>query len=65
MEKILVNTDEFNGRYVAVKSFDDNTIVGAGDNPETALKEAETKGFKDPVLIYVPEENIVHIYLCQ
>ncbi len=65
MEKILVNTDEFNGRYVAVKSFDDNTIVGVGDNPETALKEAETKGFKDPVLIYVPEENIVHIYLCQ
>ncbi|MCR4292314.1 MAG: DUF5678 domain-containing protein [Candidatus Kuenenia sp.] len=65
MEKILVNTDEFNGRYVAVKSFDDNTIVGVGDNPEIALKEAETKGFKDPVLVYVPEENIVHIYLCQ
>lgn len=65
MEKILVNTDEFNGCYVAIKSFDDNTIVGVGDNPEIALKEAETKGFKDPVLIYVPEENIVHIYLCQ
>lgn len=65
MEKILVNTSEFNGRYVAVKSFDDNTIVGVGDNPEIALKEAEKKGFKDPVLVYVPEENIVHIYLCQ
>ena len=26
MEKILVNTDEFNGCYVAIKSFDDNTI---------------------------------------
>lgn len=65
MEKILVNTDEFNGRYVAVKSFDDNTIVGVGDNPEIALKEAEAKGFKDTVLVYVPEENIVHIYLCQ
>ena len=30
MEKILVNTDEFNGCYVAIKSFDDNTIVGGG-----------------------------------
>ena len=63
MEKILVNTDEFNGCYVAIKSFDDNTIVG-GDNPEKALREAEMKGFKDPVLLYVPEKNIVHIYLC-
>jgi len=25
MEKILVTTDEFNGRYVATKSFDDPT----------------------------------------
>ncbi len=62
--KMLVNTDEFNGCYVAIKSFDDNTIVGVGDNPEKALREAETKGFKDPVLLYVPEKNIVHIYLC-
>ena len=30
MEKILINTDEFNGCYVAIKSFDDNTIVGVG-----------------------------------
>ena len=26
MEKILVATDEFNGRYVAMKSVDDNTM---------------------------------------
>jgi hypothetical protein len=62
MEKILVNTDEFNGRYVAMKSFDDNTIVGVGDDPEKALKDAEKKGFKNPVLLYVPEKDIVHIY---
>ena len=38
MEKILVTTDEFNGRYVAMKSFEDNAIVGVGDDPEKALK---------------------------
>lgn len=64
MEKILINTDEFNGCYVAIKSFDDNTIVGVGDNPEKALREAEMKGFKDPVLLYVPQKDIVHVYLC-
>jgi hypothetical protein len=62
MEKILVTTDEFNGRYVAMKSFEDNAIVGVGDDPEKALKEAEAKGFKNPVLLYIPEKDLVHIY---
>jgi hypothetical protein len=62
MEKVLINSDQYNGRYVALKSFDDNTIIGAGDDPETAIKEALSKGYHDPVLLYVPEKEIVHIY---
>jgi hypothetical protein len=62
MEKVLVNTDEFNGRYVAMRSFEDNTIVGVGDDPDSALKEAEAKGIRNPVLLYIPEQDIVHIY---
>jgi len=62
MEKTLIATDEFNGRYVAMKGFDDNTIVWVGDNPASALKEAEAKGVRNPVLLYIPEEDIVHIY---
>ncbi len=62
MEKILVTTNEYNGRYVAMRSLDDNTIAGVGDDPGKALKDAATKGFKNPVLLYIPEEDIVHIY---
>lgn len=62
MEKVLVTTDEFNGRYVAMKSFNDNTIVGVGDDPEEALRDAEAKGFKNSILLYIPEKDIVHIY---
>jgi len=62
MEKVLVNTNEYNGLYVAMKSFDDNTIVGTGDDPQKALRDAEKKGFKDPVILYIPEEDVVHIY---
>lgn len=62
MEKVLVQTDEYNGRYVAMKSFDDYTIVGAGDDPESALKDALSKGYKEPVLLYIPEKDLVHIY---
>ncbi|MFC1886238.1 DUF5678 domain-containing protein [Thermodesulfobacteriota bacterium] len=62
MEKALITTEEFNGRYVAMKSFDDNTVVGVGDDPDMALKDAKAKGFTNPVLIYVPEKDIVHVY---
>ena len=62
MEKVLVNTDEYNGLYVAMKSFDDNTIIGVGNDPQKALKNAEKKGFKDPVILYVPEEDVIQIY---
>ena len=63
VEKVLINTDEYNGLYVAMKSFDDNTIVGVGENPEEAIKDAETKGYSDAVIVYIPEEEVVHIYL--
>ena len=63
MEKILVNTEDFNGRYVAMKNFDDKTIVGVGDDPEKALRDAESKGHENAVILYVPEKDTVHIYL--
>lgn len=62
MEKVLVNSDEYNGRYVAMRSFEDHTIIGVGDDPETAMKDALSKGYKDPVLLYIPEKDVVHIY---
>ena len=36
MEKVLVNSDRYNGQYVAIKSVDDNTIVGAGNQKQIA-----------------------------
>ncbi len=46
MEKVLVNSDKYNGQYVAMKSIDDNTIVGAGKTPNEALEEAKKKAFR-------------------
>jgi hypothetical protein len=62
MEKVMIKTDKYNGRYVAMKSFDDHTVVGVGDDPETAIKDATSKGYKNPVLLYIPEKELVHIY---
>jgi len=62
MKNVLINTDKYNGLYVAMKSFDDHTIIGTGIDPRKALKDAEKKGIKDPVILYVPEEEVIHIY---
>ncbi|UCD27377.1 MAG: hypothetical protein JSV03_09620 [Planctomycetota bacterium] len=62
MEKLLVNTDKYDGQYVAMVSAEDNTIVGAGKTPEEALNEARKKGVENPFLLYVPDKNLVHIY---
>ncbi len=62
MEKVLVNSDKYYGQYVAIKSAEDNTIVGAGDTPTKALEEARKKGIHDPFLLYVPDKDVVHIY---
>ena len=46
-----------------MKNFDDKTIVGVGDDPGKALKDAESKGHENAVILYVPEKDTVHIYL--
>jgi NADPH-dependent glutamate synthase beta subunit-like oxidoreductase len=62
MEKVLVNSDKYNGQYVAMKSVDDNTIVGAGKTPNEALEEARKKGIQNPLLLYVPDRDVINIY---
>jgi len=62
MENLLVNTNEYNGRYVALKSFEDHSVVGVGDDPESALQDARAKGVEDPVLVYIPAADTSQIY---
>lgn len=62
MNKVLVKTDKFKGLYVALKDFKDNTVVGSGKNPKAAMKAAAARGVTEPVLVYVPEKEFVHIY---
>lgn len=62
MEKIMVNSDKYNGQYVATASIEDNTIVGSGNTPEEALNEAKKKGAQSPFLLYIPDKDVVSIY---
>jgi hypothetical protein len=62
MKKVLISSDKYNGQYVAIKSPNDPTIVGFGATPQEALEQANSKGIKDPFLLYVPDKDTVHIY---
>ncbi len=59
---MLINSDKYDGQYVAIKSPDDSTIVGYGNTPEEALNVAEKKGIQAPFLIYIPDKDVVHIH---
>lgn len=59
---LINNSEEYGGRYVAKKSFNDKTPICSGTDPNEVLREAKLKGLIDPVIFYVPEKDMVHIY---
>ncbi len=47
---------KYPGYFVAL-SYDRKKVLGKGRTPEEALKEANRKGYKDPILTRIPYEN--------
>ena len=47
---------KYPGYFVAL-SYDRKKVLGKGRTPEEALKEANRKGYKDPLLTRIPCEN--------
>ena len=62
MEKVITINERYNGHYVALKNIDDNTVFGAGRDPQEALNQARKKGIENPLIIYVPEKDTINIY---
>ena len=47
---------KYPGYFVAL-SYDRKRVLGKGRTPEEALREANKKGYKDPILTKIPYEN--------
>ncbi len=62
MIKTLINSSDYNGKYVAMKDFNDHTVVADGINPQEAYEKAAKKGLKNPVITFVPLKGMVQIY---
>ena len=46
---------ENKGRWVALDN-DEVTVIASGVTPKAALEEAQTKGKKNPILMFMPED---------
>ena len=62
MDNVLVRDEKYSGRYVALKNFDDSTIVSDGKDPKEAFENAIKKGIIEPVILYIPVKGMVQIY---
>jgi hypothetical protein len=58
----LKDGKKYGGKYVATRSFKNKKILCAGTDPVKVVEKAKKMGAKDPVLIFVPKEGVVHIY---
>ena len=62
MEQTLIKDTRYTGRYVAIKDFNDNTVISDGKEPQEAYKKAVEKGYNNPVVLFVPLKDMVQIY---
>jgi hypothetical protein len=62
MNEVFLKGDVPTGCYVAIESSENPVVLGKGKDPIAAYREAQSKGAKTPVLIYVPENDSVFVY---
>ncbi|MBI5400377.1 hypothetical protein HZB07_07245 [Candidatus Saganbacteria bacterium] len=62
MDNTLLKDEKYTGRYIAIKDFGDETVLADGKSPSEVFESAKQKGYKDPVILFVPIRNMVQIY---
>jgi len=62
MIQTLLHGTQYNGKYVAMKSVNDTTVVGDGRTPQEAYEMAVKKGYPNPVMTFIPTKGMVQIY---
>jgi hypothetical protein len=62
MVKVLLKDAKYEGRYVAVRDFDETVVISDGSNFSEAYNKAVKKGVRNPVVFYVPVSGRVYIY---
>jgi len=58
----LIVDKQYQGKFVALRSLSDTTVVASGDDPSEVSSLAATKGVQEPVIFFVPEDDVSYIY---
>ncbi len=58
----LVKGKKYSGQYVALKSFEDDTVISSGGRIQEVYEKAAKKGYKNPVIAHVPKKDMVQIF---
>jgi hypothetical protein len=59
----LIKSDasKYHNKYVALAGFNSKKVIAYGKDPGKVIEKARKKGFKVPVIVYVPDPNITYI----
>jgi ribosomal protein L14E/L6E/L27E len=63
--QVLVCGRKYEGKYVALRSFDDNTVLACGKKPAVVMRKASKDAgsdVADPVLVFVPTAAVNSVY---
>lgn len=52
----------YSGKYVALRSRKDETVISFGDDPKKVFDEAKQNGIENQVIIFIPKTDGVYIY---
>ena len=50
------------GKFVALRSFADNTVVASGTDAGRVMQAAKRKKVKSPVVMFIPAKKMVCMY---
>ena len=62
MRHTLIKTGKYSGNYVVIRDLNKPVVIAYGKDPREVYYRAVKKGFKEPILIYVPPKGTVQIY---
>ena len=62
MAVFSMKKDNYGGKYVAMKSFDNHKVVASSKDPFKVVEKAKKCGIKNPVVVFVPKVKSIQLY---
>ena len=58
----LIIDKKHEGKFVALETPADTSVVACGDDPCEVSRLAAEKGVKEPFIFFVPEADVINVY---